>query len=328
MIDTCLVEFSKSDKDSCSAGILSKDDRQILNKNAKEKGYHTKSFYINNSDQKEIFLYKYPIPLTESKPTILKEFAFLINIKNFKNHLTNIDTFKTFIEMTYGEKKLQKLEKFLFYFSFEYSNHYQSIKNHRDKISLEVSKIIDQRVADIKNFSSTNNFKCPKTIFIPKNHGKTFVRFDMISAVSSVIGIPKWNIFMKKYTKIELYQESKSLRGKIMGNTNHKICMNVVSQKILKFITDMIDCGISPDSLVSMANDEVIFLFEENICYSQIKSNIDNVNAFKMEIFKLENIKFMDSTFYLETHINGEKNLKCVPLNRRKDILEYMNLIK
>lgn len=53
----------------------------------------------------------------------------------------------------------------------------------------------------------------------------------MINPVSSVIGIKDWAVFMTQYTNIELYQKSKSLRGKIMANI-HSQCMLLVENKI------------------------------------------------------------------------------------------------
>ena len=252
----------------------------------------TERKHLTNEDNlKQFVISKEPFPINdpETERSIINELSFLLNKKIFttKSCLNDI--------LAISDDKTKKLVmRFLFQFSLEFSNNYPRLFRHRK----EITKIVSDNLSEI-DIPPVVNYKIRnKRLHIKENHGKKFVSFDMINAVSSVIGIKDWTMYMSKYTSIDLYRSSKPLRGKIMTNI-HKRCMCLVEAKTLA-LSQRLNC-------VAINSDEIVIEYDPTIDYVKLKKEIDPNNDYKMSVFTLEHL----TDCYVETYDDGIIKYKC-----------------
>jgi len=155
---------------------------------------------------KELHVSKIPFKITDPllEKSIVNEINFMLDTKQY-NVLNDLITNST------DERKI-KITRFLEQFSYLYSNNYVRLFEHRksvvNKARKELSKI---KLPELDKICLSKEKSLNKTVFIISNHDKNFIRFDMINAVSSVIGIRDWKSFISQFTKIELYISSKPI---------------------------------------------------------------------------------------------------------------------
>ncbi len=248
--------------------------------------------YVNEDNLKQLIISKRPFPMTtDVESGIINELAFLFNKKIFLTY--------SCIEEIYDicdNKTLELIGKFLLQFSLNFSNNYPRLLRHRN----DLIKTVSAELAKIEICQITKRKLPNKKVHVSENDGKKLVRFDMINAVSAVIGIKDWSAFMSKYTDIELYQKSKALRGKIMANI-HSQCMNLVNNKIY-----MLSQKIG--NYVAINSDEIVVEYDSLIDYNKFHKEIDPNGEYRMTIFTLEKL----SNCYLEHYEDGTSKQKCL----------------
>lgn len=252
---------------------------------------------------KELFISKFPFKITDSQleNSIINELKFVTQIgPQFGPNLT-IDS----ILNNSTQKNKLKIERFLFQFSFEFSNNYVRLFEHRKDIVRKAQNELSQ--ITIPELNYVPKPRTIKNFFILDHHGKTFVRFDMISAVSAVIGIRDWEQFMRKFTLIDLYATSKALRGHIMKNI-HKKCMQLVEERVARFV-EHIPLNLKQNYLY-IGSDEIIIEFDPDANYTELTNTIDPNGYFRTEIFQLEYVSNEKSCWYVELHQNGMQKIK------------------
>lgn len=276
---TFIDKFLSSSEEVLDLGAVNYFERRDISAYCLRCGIHTMSIgddanksLINENNIKHMVLSKEPFPITniDTEMSVINELAFLMNRKIFS---TKSSLAEVFGMMNDDEREV--VNRFLFQFSLYFSNHYPRLFRHRSdvvgEVGIALSKITIPKVPKRK-------LKY-KRLHTRDNHGKKFVRFDMINAVSSVIGIKDWTGFMSKYTTIELYQKSKPLRGKIMANI-HKQCMLLVENRIYELSQKL--------PYVSINSDEIVVLHDATTDYIALHKSIDPNNDFRMTIFTLE----------------------------------------
>ena len=308
-MDSYLVidNFLSSNDTILNLDLLNYFQRRDIAAYCNKLGIHTISIApINNSETerkrltdednlKQFVISKEPFPINEpeTERSIINELSFLLNKKIFttKSSLNEV--------LAISDDKTQKLiRKFLFQFSLEFSNNYPRLFRHRK----EITKVVSDKLSEIEIPKAQNHKIKNKHLYIKDNNGKKFVRFDMINAVSSVIGIKDWMMFMSKYTSIELYRISKPLREKIMTNI-HKQCMHLVEARTL-MLSQRLNC-------VALNSDEVVIEYDPTVDYVELKQEIDPNNDYKMSVFTLEN----STDCYTETYDDGTIKYKCLQKN-------------
>jgi hypothetical protein len=292
--------FISSNEVTLNLGILNYFQRRDIGAYCHKLRIHTLSINSNPENQyltdeqnlKQLLISKEPFPVTdfETECSIINELSFLLNMKIFltKSSLNDV------LAMS-DDKTKNIIKKFLFQFSLEFSNNYPRLFRHR----ISITKIIGDKLSEI-NIPTVEKykFKC-KQLHIDDNHGKKFVRFDMINAVSSVIGIKDWSTFMSNYTSIELYCNSKPLRGKIMTKI-HQQCMRIVETRTLA-LSQKLNC-------IALNSDEIVIEYDPKTDYSKLKQEIDPNNDYKMSIFVLEHL----TDRYIEKYDDGTIKYKCL----------------
>lgn len=208
-----IKDFIQSSENTINLGIINYGDRRAINEFCHNNNLHTYSLHcasesIPSYDSgvepiKELCVSKIPFKITDIQleTSVVNELKFITGIGNYDR----ID------DMLMGsrDEDRSRIEKFLHQFSFEFSNNYCRLFVHRKDIVNKAKEAISQiKIPTPKNLANINS---SKTFFTPENHKKMFVRFDMINAVSAIIGIKDWVKFMTQFTKIELYTTSKPL---------------------------------------------------------------------------------------------------------------------
>lgn len=180
-----------------------------------------------------------------------------------------------------SEKNKIIIERFLYQFSFYYSNDYSRLFIHRKGITNKIKKELSQIIIPDHKYDVKHK---KQNFFKLENCNQTFVRFDMINAVTAVIGIRNWEQYINNFTNIDLYKTSKSLRGLIMKNIHSK-CMLLVNDHVYEFV-EQIPYNLK-QSYLYVNNDEVIIAFDNDINYEELMNVIDPNKYFRMQIFEL-----------------------------------------
>ena len=303
-------DFMQSTDTERNLGMKDYLSRKEINDYCHKNNLHTLSVDLSDQDNKkefgtdmikEMHVSKNPFKITDPllEQSIVHEINFMLDTKQY-NTLNDLLTLST-------EDRKIKITKFLEQFSFIYSNNYTRLFEHRKiivkKARNEISKIV---LPELKSFEPIKSLD--KRVFTVSNHDKNFIRFDMINAVSSIIGIRDWKAFMAQFTKMELYISSKPLRGYIMNNI-HKYCMKLVEQHVNNFINCI---PIEYKQTYLQINcDEVILAYDSNIDYDQLMNNIDPDKYFRSQIFNLKYEEDENATRYIETYPDGTQKIKC-----------------
>lgn len=323
IIDT----FILSDAIELNLGVVPFTDRKILYDICHRKNLHTLSMYSPNNTissyiteatvntvepVKELCISKIPFKITdpELETSIINELKFVTKIGIQYGPKTTIDS----ILSNSTPKNKLKIEHFLFQFSFLFSNNYVRLFIHRCDIVRKAKNELSQINIPMPKYFVPDIKSCAK-FFIPNNNGKKFVRFDMINAVSSVIGIRDWEQFMRKFTSIELYATSKSFRGYIMKKI-HIQCMQLVKEHLYNFI-ERLPLNIRYNYLY-IGVDEIIMEFDADTNYVELMRVIDPDGYFRTEIFELEYVLTDINHWYVEVYDNGNQKIKAMCGNKKK----------
>lgn len=301
-----IENFIQSNELVLNLGIVSYTDRKNIYNFSHSKNLHTMSIHKqSNSDTelepiKELLISKIPFQITDIKleSSIINELKFITKIGPH-NSIADILNNST-------DKNKIKVEQFLFQFSFEFSNNYHRLFEHRKNIISKAKEEIDKILIPkpntiLKRPNSTKKF------FIPAHHEKHFVRMDMISAVSRVIGIHDWSKFMEKFTSIDLYCTSKALRGVIMKNI-HTQCMLLVKEHVYNLIA-RIPFNLK-NNFLYIGQDECIMEFDSDTNYIELMNTIDPDKYFRIEIFQLMHKYNETNSWYIECHQDGTTKIK------------------
>lgn len=300
-----IENFIQSDNITINIGLLDYKNRRLMNDLCRDHRLHTFSVHhhydANNEPVKELIISKDPFKITDPQTciSIINELKFILDVKIYDS----VDDI-----MNQGSDKIKlKVSEFLNQFSFDYSNNYGRLFAHRKEVINNVRIHLNTvTIPDCPDIISKINSN--KRFFIPNNSGSKFVRFDMKSAVTSVIGIRDWESFMRQFTNIELYITSKPLRGYIMRDI-HTQCMKLVKHQLYQFI-DKLQLSTKFTYLYINA-DEVIIDFIPDIDYNTILNIIDPDHYFRLEIFELLYVNTGYIEKYIEKHTDGVNKLKA-----------------
>lgn len=323
IIDT----FILSNETVLNLGVIPFKERKELNDLCHRKNLHTLSVYAQNNTVssyltevtddtiepvKELFVSKIPFKITdpELEISIVNELKFVTKIGIQYGPKTTIDS----ILLNSTPKNKLKIEHFLFQFSFLFSNNYVRLFVHRCDIVRKVKNELCQIDIPVPKYF-VPDIKSTAKFFIPNNNGKKFVRFDMVNAVSSVIGIRDWEQFMRKFTSIDLYTTSKSFRGYIMKKIHAK-CMQLVKEHLYDFI-ERLPLNTRCNYLY-IGTDETIVEFDADTNYTELMGVIDPDGYFRTEIFDLEYVVEEKNHWYVEVHKDGSNKIKAMCGNKKK----------
>lgn len=290
-------QFISSNEIEKDLGITSYQDRKLLYQICHDNNIHTLSLptgHVNDKNEpiKNFMISKIPFTIVDKElfRNITNEIKFLFDIRQ-EITLEEIITLK--------ERHKAIVERFLYQFSFYYSNDYSRLIYHRkditNKIKDELSKMtIPEHRYHIKQTKGK--------FFKIENCNKSYVRFDMINAISAVIGIADWKQYMSNFTRIDLYQTSKPLRGLIMKDIHPK-CMLLIADYIHEFVISI------PNHLkqefLYINNDEVIIVFNDDVEKLLVPKH------FRTEIFHLSYEENDKHCWFVETHSNDIKRIKA-----------------
>lgn len=291
-----IEQFISSDETKKDFGIISFEDRKLLHQICHDNNIHTLSlptgqFNDKNEPIKKFIISKIPFPIIDKEllQNITNEIKFMLDIRQ-EITLEEIITLK--------EKNEAIVERFLYQFSFYYSNDYSRLIYHRKDITNKIKEKLSKIVIPESKYQIKNT---KQKFFRIENCNKTYVRFDMISAITTVIGISDWIQYMSDFTRIDLYRTSKLLRGLIMKDIHPK-CMLLITDYIYEFIITI------PDHLkqefLYINNDEVIIAFDEQINYLFVPDH------FRMEVFSLSYHEDNKHSWFIETHSPNVKRIK------------------
>lgn len=200
---------------------------------------------------------------------------------------------------------------------------------------------------DMSRFSIKNKLNITSNnIYNENNVGKIFVSFDLKKAnfqalrfvdPEIVLNTDSYQEFIGKFTPSEYIAESKYTRQVIFGKLNPKRHITVEKYIIRKIYDFLKDTCHSPNTCVSISNDEIIFDMGilKDMDIDEIFDTVDKVNVCKeiiekklgfyvnAEVYLLHKVqlccdKFKRSCYYYKEFI-GSSNIKgkllCVPSN-------------
>jgi hypothetical protein len=298
-----IEKFLLSNNTEQDLGIVNYQDRKLLYQLCHQNNLHTLSistgdYNSNNEPIKKFIISRNPFPIFDQGllTSITNEIKLSLDVRQDIS-LQDI--------ISLSEKNKIIIERFLYQFSFYYSNDYSRLFVHRKDITNKIKKELNQITIpdhkyDIKH-KKPNFFKL-------ENCNQTFVRFDMINAVTAVIGIRNWEQYMSTFTNIDLYKTSKSLRGLIMKDIHSK-CMLLVSDHVHEFV-ERIPYNLKQPYLY-VNNDEVIIIYDKEANHEELMNVIDPNKYFRMQIFQLLYQENDKHSWFIDIHDNGTKKIKA-----------------
>lgn len=282
---------------------------------------------------RERFCKDYSIPIN-----IFEEPLFSLRIKLMGYE----DEYNNFIEMM--ATKFNNNEQLY----FEYYNNLkdrviQYIKNSETYKALEN---ID--VKEIQPDKRENNNLSQSNIYKESNIGKTFISIDMRKANFSALcifgetnNVPlfdnlNYKDFMRQFTDIDYFAESKYIRQVIFGNCNPKRQITYENKIMYDILNKLLDIGIiDKDDIYSICSDEIVLEIPKNKDGANIQFLINNElqsfpfgGVFKNELFILGKIKGTEA--YIKSYKalskqNKNYELKCVNAVEAPFIYKFIN---
>jgi hypothetical protein len=167
-----------------------------------------------------------------------------------------------------------------------------------------------------------------RVLFVPENTNKKVVRFDIISAGSTIIGIKEWDKFIRMFTDIEILIKSKNFKRKLIADFadyNYDLFHYSTTQIKLKLINNLLK-HIDKSQILSVGGDDVHIVCDDKVDYDQLMDTIDPDKFFRKEIFVLKYMGYNDNDFYVEIHENGAKKIKCLKdQSKKKEVEKFLD---
>lgn len=231
---------------------------------------------------------------------------------------------------------------------FEYYNNLkdrviQYIKNSETYKALEN---ID--IKEIQPNKRENNNLSQSNIYKENNIGKTFISIDMCKANFSALcifgktnNVPlfdnlNYKDFMRQFTDIDYFAESKYIRQVIFGNCNPKRQVTYENKIMYDLLNRLLDNKIiDKKNIYSICSDEIIIEVPQNITGPELQLLINNElqyvpfgSVFKNELFILGKIKGTEA--YIKSYKalskqNKNYELKCVNAVEAPFIYKFIN---
>lgn len=231
---------------------------------------------------------------------------------------------------------------------FEYYNNLkdrviQYIKNSETYKALEN---ID--IKEIQPNKRENNNLSQSNIYKENNIGKTFISIDMCKANFSALcifgktnNVPlfdnlNYKDFMRQFTDIDYFAESKYIRQVIFENCNPKRQVTYENKIMYDLLNRLLDNKIiDKKNIYSICSDEIIIEVPQNITGPELQLLINNElqyvpfgSVFKNELFILGKIKGTEA--YIKSYKalskqNKNYELKCVNAVEAPFIYKFIN---
>lgn len=324
-MENIIQNFIKNDQDLLDLGIRDSSERKLIHTISSDN-----DIYSNTIRERfgvcRISISKYPFDQDDF--SLIREFKYLTDV-SCPDTIKTINDFEEYIKYD-----LELSKEFVIFtniiknnFSGEFYLFCEFKKEHIiDKIAQYLKDKNPKFPDNIYTETEQVKFLGKQQFFVQKNNNKKFIRFDMISASSNVIGIKNWYDFMSQFTDIDIVKKSKNLKRKIMYDfASIEICENAIMQRKLDFVHKLLPL-VNSENIISIGRDDISIEFDENIDYDILHQEIDPNKNFRKEVFTLKFVPYNDTSFFVEDHGNNVKKIKCLTDNsKRREIEKFVN---
>ena len=193
---------------------------------------------------------------------------------------------------------------------------------------------------DFRTFSVDEHRKVAPTypagnVYLPDNDLKVFVCIDMKEANFNAMrhfndalvdGYQTYVEFLRSFTDIEYFLESKRIRQVIFGHLNPKRQQAIQRYIIGQVFAYLLANDIKIEDIVSVSSDEIVI---QSSNYNDILNIMEHRPCvqdipFRVDEFCLAKRGNDDFTFYVRYYLNGNSDIKCVPAAYMPEVIRNL----
>jgi hypothetical protein len=319
-----IESFINGSEANIDMGFQLSKERKMIHDIARNNNLYSQTIDGEKGNGKRIIISK--TPFIDNEYAFIREIKFLLEI-SIPQEIENIeDTMKY---LAYDQKIVKICGDFWEVIKSKFEGKMHMFNEYKTQLIEKVKQYLKTNNYNFVNFNivpdeEVKSLLEKRVLFVPENTNKKVVRFDIISAGSTIIGIKEWEKFIRMFTDIEILIKSKNFKRKLIADFadyNYDKFHYATTQIKLKLINNLLK-HIDRSQFLSIGGDDIHIVCDDKINYDQLLGSIDPDKYFRKEIFVLKYMDYNENDFYVEIHENGTKKIKCLKDQSKKKEVE------